>query len=327
VAAAAVRAAIERAFYRALFIAMLGSCSDATVTPATPPAATKPPTIETGATPATPVSAAPAPASSVGKPMNAYPLFVRFPALGRALRRAPLGNFPTPVERARSLGEAIGVPLYIKRDDRSAEPYGGGKARKLELLLGQALADKHPEVITFGAVGSHHALATAIYARRLGLRTTLLFLPEPPSPDVRTILFGCAKQGAHMELVGTLRAAERRAAALVEAASDKPLILPAGGSSPLGNVGFVNAAFELSEQIDEGAMPQPHDVYMALGTMGSAVGLAIGFKALGLPVRVVAVRASTPGTSSGSARDRARHRARPRARAHLHRQGVCSAHG
>jgi len=208
--------------------------------------------------------------------------------------RAPLGRFPTPIEKADTLARAIGVrALYIKRDDRSAEPYGGGKPRKLELFLGQALAEGKKEVITVGSVGSHHAFATALYARKLGLETTLLLLPQPPSAEVRDILLGCAKQGAKLILVGTYGEAERRAAR-AEAAS----YIPAGGSSPLGNMGFVNAAFELKAQVDRGVMPPPDDIYIALGTLGSTVGLAIGLKAVGLRARIVAVRASSPGTSS-----------------------------
>eukprot|EP00729_Bicosta_minor_P000800 gene800-4739_t len=68
--------------------------------------------------------------------------------------------------------------------------------------------------------------------------------------------------------------------------------IPAGGSSPLGNVGFVNAALELEEQISAGLLPAPDAIYIAMGSMGSAVGLAIGLAAvgLGLHTRVVAVR-------------------------------------
>jgi D-cysteine desulfhydrase len=224
-------------------------------------------------------------------------LYARFPALERKLPRARLGRFPTPVDKAEALARELGLrSLSIKRDDRSAEPYGGGKARKLELLLGAAREEGARGVITFGGVGSHHAIATAIYGNQLGLDVHLLLLPEPPSDAVRAALLACAREGAQLELAGTLTAAKRRAAAL--AADGSLHIIEAGGSSPLGNVGFVSAAFELAAQIERGEIDRPDDVYIALGTMGSAVGLAIGLAVAELPIRIVAVRASSPGTSS-----------------------------
>jgi D-cysteine desulfhydrase len=69
-----------------------------------------------------------------------------------------------------------------------------------------------------------------------------------------------------------------------------PQIIPAGGSSPLGAAGFVNAAFELKEQISNGEIPEPDYIYVAAGTMGTAAGLMLGLKAAGLKSRVVSVR-------------------------------------
>ncbi len=72
-------------------------------------------------------------------PVEPYPLFRRYPTLGKKLSRAPLGRWPTPVTALPELAARLGAAsLHVKRDDLSAEPYGGGKARKLELLLGQA---------------------------------------------------------------------------------------------------------------------------------------------------------------------------------------------
>jgi D-cysteine desulfhydrase len=76
---------------------------------------------------------------------------------------------------------------------------------------------------------------------------------------------------------------------------DPRYVIPPGGSSPLGNVGFVNAALELKEQIDEGMMPKPAVVYMAMGTMGACVGFAIGLRIAELSeTELRCVRVSTP---------------------------------
>ncbi len=69
-----------------------------------------------------------------------------------------------------------------------------------------------------------------------------------------------------------------------------PQVIPTGGSSPLGTVGFVNAAFELKEQIMKGEMPEPDYIYVASGTMGTAAGLMLGLKAANLKSRVISVR-------------------------------------
>jgi len=69
-----------------------------------------------------------------------------------------------------------------------------------------------------------------------------------------------------------------------------PYIILPGGSSPIGTVGYVNAGFELKEQITTGLLPEPDQVFVPLGTMGTAVGLMIGLRAAGLKTRIVSVR-------------------------------------
>jgi D-cysteine desulfhydrase len=66
-----------------------------------------------------------------------------------------------------------------------------------------------------------------------------------------------------------------------------------GGSSPLGVIGFVNAAFELHEQILKGEMPEPDYIYIPSGSMGTAAGLILGLKALNLKAQVVAIRVNS----------------------------------
>jgi D-cysteine desulfhydrase len=184
----------------------------------------------------------------------------------------------------------------VKRDDLAGEVYGGGKVRKLEFLLGEAVRVGAGEVITSGGVGSNHAVATAIYAAQLGMRAVLVLLPEPADDRVREHLLADLRFGAEVRLAP--EAGRSAAIARRLTGGREPYVIAAGGSSSLGNLGFVNAAFELKDQIDRGEMPEPSVVYVAMGTMGTAVGLALGLRAAGLGTRVVAVRASSPGTSS-----------------------------
>ena len=232
-----------------------------------------------------------------------FPLFEAHPRLRDAITRAPLGLFPTPVERAEALGRRLGIgALHVKRDDVSGAAYGGGKTRKLELFLGEARRGGHTTVITFGAAGSHHAMATAIYASALGMKAHLMLLPQPGDELVREALLADFRAGATIHVSPGLAGAEAAARRQILAAGDRrePYVIPVGGSSPLGNVAFVNAAFELQRDVERGRLPEPDVVYLAMGTMGSAAGLALGLAALGSKTRVVAVRASSPGTSSAA---------------------------
>lgn len=232
--------------------------------------------------------------SDASKRERDLPLFALFPALAEALPVARIGRWPTPVSAHPHVARALGLgELWLKRDDRSAEPYGGGKPRKLELLLGRAAAEGRDTVITFGGVGSHHALATALYAPRHGLEAVLLLLPQPRSDEVRQVLLASHRAGAELVMAGSMTAARRLAEARRAARPERVAILAPGGSEPLGNVGFVSAGVELAGQIERGALPEPDVIFLALGTMGSAIGLDIGLVAAGRPIPIVAVRASS----------------------------------
>ena len=219
-------------------------------------------------------------------------LFATWPALARRLPYSALAEIPTPVQRLAHLGAHIGMPgLYVKRDDLSARPYGGNKVRKLEFLLGRALACGAARVQTVGAAGSNHALATAIYARQLGLASTLLLYHQPIARYVGRNLLMARRQGASLELAASDRAA----------AAQRPrgvFNIPMGGSSTLGTLGFVNAGLELAAQVRRGELPEPARVYLALGTMGTAAGLLLGLRAGGLRSVLVAVRVVPPHVAS-----------------------------
>jgi 1-aminocyclopropane-1-carboxylate deaminase/D-cysteine desulfhydrase-like pyridoxal-dependent ACC family enzyme len=222
------------------------------------------------------------------------PLFRKFPALGERLPHVPLGLFPTPVEKADRLGTALGLErLYMKRDDLSGAVYGGNKVRMLEFLLGGALRADAREVVTIGFAGSNQALALAIYADRLGLKCSSYLLPQANAHYVRRNLLVSYRHHArlhacnYMSLVWGVLGAGIRAA--LHDGTLAGMIRP-GGSSPLGIAGYVNAAFELKEQIDAGLLPEPDRIYVPLGSMGTAVGLMLGLEAAGVRSRIIAVR-------------------------------------
>lgn len=240
----------------------------------------------------------PAPTASPLAPV--LPLLRHYPAIASRVAVRALGSWPTPVEHAERLGARLGIrALFTKRDDRSGELYGGGKVRKLEWFLGEAMARGHRAVLTVGGVGSNQAVATALYGKSMGLNITLVLAPQQPGEHVRRNLLASCAAGA------TLRFALRGVAEATAKAQEAerhggPYVIPPGGSSPLGNLAFVNAALELAEQIAAGVLPEPDLIYAAAGTAGSVAGLALGLALAKIRSRVVAVRASNPGTSSAA---------------------------
>jgi 1-aminocyclopropane-1-carboxylate deaminase/D-cysteine desulfhydrase-like pyridoxal-dependent ACC family enzyme len=229
------------------------------------------------------------------------PLFEQYPLLREKLAYVPLGEFPTPVQKLERLGAELGISqLHIKRDDMSGKLYGGNKPRKLEFILGSALRSKAKEVITFGGAGSNHALATAMYARQLGLKSISMLIPQPNAWYVRRNLLMSHYCGAELHLCGAgLESAMNMplvyAATVYQLLRHRlkkgrlPYFIPPGGSCPLGAVGFVNAALELRGQIANGEMQEPEYIYVAAGSMGTAAGLTLGLRAAGLGGRVVPV--------------------------------------
>ena len=218
-----------------------------------------------------------------------------FPHL-TSLPRAPLATLPTHLTPLATPYLPI-RHLSIKRDDLTSPTYGGNKVRKLEFLLGQAQAERRKAVITFGAYGSNHALATAVHARALGIEPHAILSPQVPTAYVRATVLAHAGLGTVLHPIEGFDGADAKEQ-LTEQLSKRdgcePLVIPMGGSSALGAVGFVDAALELTEQA------RPDVVYLAGGTLGTAVGLAVGFAAAGVATRVVAVRV-TPATVANEA--------------------------
>ena len=230
------------------------------------------------------------------------PLFEYYPLLSQKLLFVALGEFPTPVQKLDESGKQLGIDnLFIKRDDMSGKVYGGNKIRKLEFILADALHRGAKEVLTFGAAGSNHALATAIYAKQVGLKSISMLVPQPNADYVRRNLLLSYHYGAELHLYSPKRFFKSAADPsvfyqLLRHGLKKgrlPYVIPMGGSSPLGAVGYVNAAFELDIQIQRGKIPEPDYIYIASGSMGTAAGLILGLRAANRKTKVVAVRVNS----------------------------------
>lgn len=226
--------------------------------------------------------------------MAPFELLRRYPG-AEQIARVELADLPTPVERLDQLGAEIGnATLWVKRDDLTAELYGGNKVRKLEFLLADAQSQGYDRVWTVGAIGSHHVLATSLFAQRLEMIPHALHFPQPVTEHVLDVLRALSTARPRLELVDSKHtlpfemAKERVSQWLSDV--DDPYYIPGGGSAPRGVLGYVNAALELARQIDNGELPTPEAIFVAAGTCGTLAGLTLGCRLAELPTDIIGVR-------------------------------------
>lgn len=188
------------------------------------------------------------------------PLFRHAPGL--QVPWASLGTWPTPVQ-------PLLPNVWVKRDDLSASDYGGNKVRTLEPLLATAASQGAREVIATGAYGSNHAIATLVHAPKLGLRPGMLLFPQPPSPAAQENF--AASWGSHRS-EWLLHWSTLPFAMWAQQRSDR-FVMPPGGASPLGALGYVSAALELAEQDD---LPRFRRIVLPVGSTCTSAGLLLG---------------------------------------------------
>lgn len=209
-----------------------------------------------------------------------------------------LTKLPTPVHRLRNPEQALDAgELWIKRDDQCGRWYGGNKPRKLEFLLGEALAKGADTVITFGTLGTHHGLATTICAGQMGLDTILILVDEPVRDSVRKNLLLCHAHGAELRYAGphwkaTVLGTWHWLRHCNPLRRRFPYLIMPGGSTPRGVTGYVNAALELEDQVRAGELPEPDVIFVAVGSNGTIAGLEAGLRLTNLRTRVIGVRVS-----------------------------------
>lgn len=210
------------------------------------------------------------------------------------LPRAGICASSTPLEPLSPPSGALGLrALRVKRDDLTSPFYGGNKVRKLDFLLGAALAEGRKSVITFGAYGSNHALATAVHAKRLGLEPHVILSPQVAGPFAARTLRAHAGLGTRLHPIEGWDGqplALRLAQELKRRDGIAPGLIPVGGSDALGTLGYVAAAFELMEQLQTQRAPWPDAIYVPAGSLGTVVGLAVGLALAESPSKVVGIR-------------------------------------
>jgi 1-aminocyclopropane-1-carboxylate deaminase/D-cysteine desulfhydrase-like pyridoxal-dependent ACC family enzyme len=282
-------------------------------------------------TPAPPLAARiPAAAAPVGLGAPASARAEPLLAAARALPRTRLAVLPTPLVPAPRLAEALGTrQLLVKRDDLTGFAFGGNKARLLEFLVAGALADGADTLLTGGAASSNFCAATAAAARRAGLRCELVIAGRPgpagagpagpspaasgpagadlagPSPAASgpagPALALARSWGATVRWTGTpdrdsVDAQLPVAAAELTTRGRRPCLIPRGGATALGAVGYALAAAELHEQLAGHLLAGRRDVTVVVptGSGGTLAGLLAGHLLLGRPWTLLGCSVSRP---------------------------------
>ncbi|MFD9702083.1 D-cysteine desulfhydrase family protein [Lentzea sp. NPDC059081] len=216
-----------------------------------------------------------------------------------AFPRVALGSWPTPLDDAPRLAAALGgPPVLLKRDDVNGLGAGGNKLRKLEFLLGRALADGADTIITFGALQTNHGRQTAAACAKLGLRCELVLTARVPMTGEAYERSGNIVLdhvfGANVHLCAD---AEETAAAYEKVNHDKAVTLPIGGSNGLGALGYVAAAVELVGQLHDRGIDDAL-IVVPDGSGATAAGIALGTELLGWPGKVHAASVSHPAAEA-----------------------------
>jgi L-cysteate sulfo-lyase len=215
--------------------------------------------------------------------------------------RIKLCHAPTPLEFMPNLTKHLGGPqLWIKRDDCTGVAMGGNKNRKLEYLMGEALAQGADHVVTQGAVQSNHVRQTAAVAAKLGLKCTAVLEHRIKTNDSDYLDSGNVLLDRLMGIDIEYRDAGTDMQAAIEAVGERlkaggarPYIIPGGGSNPTGALGYAHVALELLAQANELGLRIDRLVH-ATGSAGTQAGLIAGLTALNAGIRVLGIGVRLP---------------------------------
>lgn len=206
--------------------------------------------------------------------------------------RLHFAHLPTPIEPLPRLSALLGGPhLFIKRDDQTGLALGGNKTRKLEFLVAEAQSMGARTLVSAGAMQSNHCRQTAAAAARFGLGCILVLTGEdddgPTGNHLLDLLFG-----AQIVPVGDRADRDR---VLMEtfnkARADglSPYLVPYGGSSPTGALGY---AFAVQEVLTQGL----HADWMVFGSSsgGTHAGMVLGQRLFGYSGKMLGISIDEP---------------------------------
>lgn len=225
--------------------------------------------------------------------LNEYATFEVLPGLARALPRVSLGSWPTPVEPLR-VGRRVAASdqVWVKREDVSAQAYGGNKVRPLEVVFGECLDRGMTRIWATGALGSNHSVATSAHAPTAGLDHGAILWGQPTSECARENLRATVSLGAEIRALRSVVALPFSAAwlaAMARLLGRRDYLMAPGAATPLGALGHISAGLELARQVDAGELPAPRHIVLPVGSTCTTAGMLVAMqlaRQLGLGWRV-----------------------------------------
>lgn len=217
--------------------------------------------------------------------------------------RLPLIRTPSPLDPLPRLSAQLnphaGPALWIKRDDELGPGLGGNKGRTLAYLIADVKALNKQKVITYGGLQSNHARMTAAACAAFGLEVHLLFFERKPQEFTGNLLLN-KLLGAKMHFIPIGGSSNKNRSLettirLVRLLSlpyslGSGYFIPGGGHSLVGCLGYVEAACEIVDQVNElGLSPENTIIVSAVGTGGTLAGLMAGLVLLDSPLRVLGI--------------------------------------
>ena len=211
------------------------------------------------------------------------------------LPRYKLATLPTPLDELPRLSRELGLRVLMKRDDLTGFALGGNKARKLEFLIADALAQHADILVTGGGPQSNHAQMTAAAARKIGMDCQIVFFGAPP-PDVNGNLLLDELLGAQMLYANTEDKIELdrilvRMTDELRAQGRQPYLIPVGGSTALGCASYVLAVGELLGQLNAQHIA-PDYAFITTGSCGTHAGILAGMKFYNAAIPVYGITVS-----------------------------------
>jgi D-cysteine desulfhydrase len=210
--------------------------------------------------------------------------------------RFPLAMLPTPLTRAERLARSLGrAEIWVKRDDLTGFMLAGNKARPLERLVADALANDADTLVTGGGPASNYCAAAAAAARVAGLRCVIVLYGEeggPVHPNLTLVRW----HRAEVRFTGNSDRSSvdevlEQVAAHVLASGGRPYVAPRGGATVIGALAYVDAGEELAHQL-AAVGARPATVLVAAGSGGTAAGLVASAAGGRHPWRVVTAAVS-----------------------------------
>jgi D-cysteine desulfhydrase len=222
---------------------------------------------------------------------KSLPLFERYGEIERQLQPQQFACLPTPVKAIPELDTPdLENQAWVKQDDLTHPQYGGNKIRKLDFVLADIKAKNKKHVITFGATGTNAGVATAMMCHRNQLRCTVYLFEQPLTQTVKDNLALMQAYGAELIYCGSLLKTVLSFYCSRYRLSPNSYFLWAGCSNSVATFAYINAAFELKQQIAAGELPLPEHIFVPVGSCSTLAGLTLGAKLTGLNSKIVGIR-------------------------------------